>query len=102
MDHKGDRNNIAGKTGSGRYWLSAGADARRSPAAAYAGSGRGVPSTAGRFGDFDATNTGTDLTLEWDSNDPDLHMHLAEAAGADEGDKEGSGWNVEEWGIPDA
>jgi hypothetical protein len=38
--------------------------------------GKGLPdSKGGQFGEFDETGTGTDLTLEWDSNDPDLHMH---------------------------
>jgi hypothetical protein len=27
------------------------------------------------FGEFDDTGIGADLTLEWDSTDPDLHSH---------------------------
>jgi len=37
-----------------------------------------------RFGEFDDTSTGTDLTLEWDSNDPELHDHLAQMAQSNE------------------
>jgi hypothetical protein len=37
-----------------------------------------------RFGEFDDTGTGTDLTLEWDSNDPELHDHLAQMGQSNE------------------
>ena len=65
-------------------------------------------STGNRFGEFDDSGTGTDLTLEWDSNDPDLHTHLAEAGPVDEFAKSGSD-NDEDYyryfkeaGLPDA
>jgi hypothetical protein len=41
---------------------------------------RPVGARVGRFGEFDETGTGTDLTLEWDSNDPDLHARTAETS----------------------
>jgi hypothetical protein len=56
----------------------------------------------GQFGELDETEIGTDLTLEWDSNDPDLHAHLAESVQEGKDDAADFGWNVDEMGIPDA
>jgi len=41
-----------------------------------------TPNTFGRFGEYDESGVGTDLTLEWDSNDPDLHNHMRQVATA--------------------
>jgi hypothetical protein len=67
----------------------------------------------GQFGEYDATGVGTDLTLEWDSNDPDLHAHMREFAPANEltaqrswiastSDDEDRYRHFHEAGIPDA
>ena len=42
------------------------------------------PEKGTQFGELDDSGIGTDLTLEWDSNDPDLHKHLREESQADE------------------
>jgi hypothetical protein len=72
---------------------------------AHIGSER--PARAGQFGELDETDLrpssfGTDLTLEWDSNDPNLHAHLVESVQEGKDDATDSGWNVDEMGIPDA
>jgi len=60
------------------------------------------PAMAGQFGELDETDIGTDLTLECDSNDPDLHVHVAKSVQEGKDDPEDTGWNVDEMGIPDA
>lgn len=57
---------------------------------------------AGQFGEFDESGIGTDLTLEWDSTDPDLHAHLRQADQTDEDDAENHSWHRDDMGIPDA
>jgi hypothetical protein len=58
---------------------------------------------AGRFGEFDNTGIGADLTLEWDSSDPDLHSHLMNWRSQEgENEIEDLGWDWKEAGIPDA
>lgn len=67
----------------------------------------------GLFGEFDDTGVGTDLTLEWDSSDPDLHAHMREVVTADElaetrpwivstSDEEDRFRHFREAGLPDA
>ncbi len=58
------------------------------------------PVREGRFGDFDATNTGADLTLEWDSNDPDLHTCVEVGDQSIQDEAAASEWEVEESGLP--
>jgi len=56
----------------------------------------------GQFGELDETGFGTDLTLEWDSNDPDLHSRQVDSGREGKDDAADLGWNVDEMGIPDA
>lgn len=51
------------------------------------------------FGEFDETGVGPDLTLEWDSVDPDLHARLEELVAAVAAEPD---WYDPERGIPDA
>lgn len=72
-----------------------------------------TPGASGRFGEYDETGVGTDLTLEWDSNDPDLHDHMRQVATVKELAKTGK-WIISrkddedryryfnEAGLPDA
>ena len=66
------------------------------------------PTRGSQFGEYDDTDIGTDLTLEWDSNDPNLHEHLIEARQASEQAKRKSAADEEyyryfkEAGLPDA
>jgi hypothetical protein len=66
----------------------------------------------GQFGEFDETGLGTDLTLEWNSSDPNLHAHMSEEAPANElpdtrkwivwSDEEDRYRHFNEAGLPDA